>query len=358
MIRSRSVRPPRSSDAAVIDRSGDRAVRAPRASSLTGWTTHNVLPWLFGVLFLAGCRPGSSSAQCRVTGDVTDAERTAAEAVCRSVDARFTLLFGEPPPPGTLEFASDPRLEGAIEDGRWRLRAPSRSELLRVAGLLDYADAGEFVAEQRGALLAHELGHAMFMAYVFPDGAPSVPGQYGTPLPDLLEEAVAVWVEPDAARARRRTWALGREAPDLAVLLNGRHPSGGPLPLFERRAEVRQTYSCNPACDPAFEAFSDTTTWVITRRIEADGRLTYDSVPASAMKAAGGPSIGFYNHALLFVEFLQETGGSGTFGMLVQRMLREPGQRVPQDAVPGLPADSVRAERAWREWLRARRDST
>lgn len=150
---------------------------------------------------------------------------------------------------------------------------------------------------------AHESAHRLATAMLYPGDSTAAPGQYGSPLPDWLDEGIALLVEPpDDQRAR------------LALLFDGAMIYALPLRRF--------LYMAHPALSGA--------------------------APGSQLRQT------FYGQSLAFSLYVQERAGPAGVRALVARLQGGANQGAALTGLPGLPADGGALEQDWLAWLRAR----
>ena len=132
-------------------------------------------------------------------------------AALKHAEAIFTARFGETPRPGAVVDRRHAALEIELRRAGARWVTPWAFD--------------DPAAAPRGDILAHEIGHAMFVATLMPA---SRPFQYGGDAPDWLDEAVALVMEPpgslDRRRARFRALAQAGRVPALSHIAVMEHP--------------------------------------------------------------------------------------------------------------------------------------
>lgn len=252
------------------------------------------------------------AAPCAVAVDSAVVPEAADEALahtaCDMARARFAELFGEPVPEVRVILWERPHYRMGLLSGEAAIFWPSSEAM--TPRTKDRAAAEEHVAAQWREVLPHEISHILLAVRFFRDSGATPPGEYGTPLPDWLDEAVAIWAEPQTSRQRRVEQA--RELPDeyldLHTILTTPHPATG-----RSAAYVARDGTARPA---------DFTLWA------------------------------FYPQAIAVLAFIHEHGGTAATSELVRRIQDE--QEGPQAVagLPGLPADFEQVDALWREWLR------
>lgn len=252
----------------------------------------------------AGMAPDSATAvavpesDCRVGfafgADAAPGEEATARAACRSARAAFAELFGDSVPPVRLILWEKPGYRTGVKG--------------------DTAIVFWPVEHARGALpddpamLPHEIAHALVAARFFAtdDGAA---GDYGTPLPDWFEEALAIWAEPRSQRARRVEQArkLPPERRELSVILESPHPAAADVSILETR---------DGAPIPRDQALWD-----------------------------------FYPRSIALLSFVFDRGGARAVRELAARLHADPDDRRALTGLPGLPHDEWGLRRSWHAWL-------
>ncbi|MEN5115965.1 hypothetical protein ABE488_01320 [Luteimonas sp. TWI662] len=171
-----------------------------------------------------------------------------------------------------------------------------------------------------------ELGHAQYRAAYWPDAEP-VDGQYGTPAPDWLDEAAAVRMEGQAARAQyeRSFFAALRTASPailpLAQFLTQTHPV-----VAQRQALMQSS------------------------RVQ-----TQSGIQVMTMSGDGALSASlFYAQSMLFADFLEQTSRKphilGTISEAIAGGVDFESWLADTGAAHGLPSDIAALQTAWDTW--------
>jgi len=243
---------------------------------------------------------------CEVSGataSVADVQR--AQSACDVAQARFADLFGGPVPSVRVVLWEDARYRTGIQGGRAVIYWPT-------GAVLDARGQGpaEYAADPWLEVLPHEIAHVLLAARFFGTGlkAAAENGGYGTPLPDWVDEGVAIWAEPPASRRGRlrEARALITERQSLRAILTGSHPALSNAQVMAMR----------------------------------DGGVPPEDPDLFA----------FYPQALAVLAFIHDAGGAPATLELVIRLKRED----PVAAVVGLPGlgrSFEDVEDAWRDWL-------
>jgi hypothetical protein len=230
-----------------------------------------------------------------------------ARAACQSARARFAELFGDPVPEVKVILWDESHYRMGLLRGEAAIFWPSSEAMTPRTD--DSAAAEDHVAAQWREVRPHEISPLLLAVRFFRDAAATPPGEYGTPLPDWLDEAAAIWAEPLESRRRRVDQAreLPNEYRDLRAILTKAHPATG-----KSAAYIARDGSAHPA---------DFTLWA------------------------------FYPQAIATLTFVHEHGGTAATSELVQRFLN--GWTGPRAlaGLPGLPAESEEVEQLWNEWL-------
>ena len=304
------------------------------------------------LLALAACSstPGRADA-CTISGDVSRADRSLAQSACARARQRFGTVLGDPPP-GTITLSETQGFTGYTESGRWTLIWPTSTRL--AAGMSRTGErAGEsrrFVEEQWRDVLPHELGHVMLGAWLYSPGR-DLAGEYGTYMPDWIDEAVAISMEPDTVRRERLAQARSfSPLPALTEVLAFRHP------LHGRTNEAFSTrVLSSPPCDGPCDRERPTDTRTITERIFRDGRVTVDTAyVVGEQRLDTDPLARFYVLSYALWSYIETRGGRDAIATLVARLRRNPRDRMALAALPGLPRTMAEIDADWRAWLSGR----
>lgn len=246
---------------------------------------------------------------CHVTGAIDAPDDVAlAIAACESARDRFGELFDGPVPMVRIELRESPGYRIGTEEAGAAVLWPTTAAMVESAGGGPAAEAQ--AALQWREVLPHETAHALLTARFFTDAV--IPAEeYGTPLPDWLDEGIAIWAEPPESRAERIAQARGltEEWLDLEAILAGAHPAMGNAAAWRMR---------DGEAPPSDEAL-----WA------------------------------FYPQSIAVVAFVLEAGGTAAFGALVSRLLADPGDVGLEvlAKLPGMPSDAAGVLAAWNKWL-------
>ncbi len=290
---------------------------------------------------------------CTVTGGgIADAADLAmAQAACdRAVD-RYSLLFGDQPPVGTLEVTDSVRIFATVHEGAaWRMIWPSSARLRQSleANPVDGASIDEAVDEQWGTVLPHELGHLMLIA----DAERRRPdGREARRLADWLHEGVAVFMEPSEYRRDEYLTLRAHRpfVPEIDDLVQFR--VAAPEGLAGGSTITRTFYPCASAeaCDG--RAHWDRSFSVRTRYL-ADGNVVVDTLFHDAPPPPPTPLAShFYVYSATLVRYVHERGGSAALTTLIQRYVDSEDGNVLLAGLPGLAVTAERIEDDWRRWF-------
>jgi len=245
------------------------------------------------------------------------ADETRARQACETARERFAELFGEPVPPVRILLWDRPGYRTGLQGERAAVVWPTSRVM---AARAKSAEAAlPYVESQWNDVLPHEISHALLAARFFADERSGRHTGYGTPLPDWLDEGVAIWAETPRNRdARlRQARALPAERRDLLSILEMRHPGAGAT------AEAIR----NGAAPPPDEAL-----WA------------------------------FYPQSIAALAFVYDAGGADAIAELMRRLLAAPVDASRPDPpsardllvdLPGLPDDFEGVVAAWNAWLAA-----
>jgi hypothetical protein len=303
------------------------------------------------VLSIGACSlPPRAPDPCAVTGGAPRADVVRAQTACAQARQRFKMVVGEPPG-GSITLSSQSALSTYVEESRWSLTWPT-SALLERSAPRGNADAGtrRFLEEQWNDVLPHEIGHIMLGAWLFSPGRVPI-GEYGTYLPDWVDEAVAISMEPDTTRRERLAQARAFiRPPSLEEVLSAHHP-------YQRaRDEAFSTHVLSsPPCEgPCPGRARPNDTRIITSRIFRDGRVTIDTTyVAGARTLEVDPLARFYILSYALWAYVESRGGRDATAALLDRLRRNPRDQAALAGLRGLPATLGAVEADWRVWLKA-----
>jgi hypothetical protein len=255
---------------------------------------------------LSAAAPAESCEVSGATASVADVSRAA--RACEVARERFGALLGSQVPDVSVILWEEGGYRTGVRGRRAVIYWPTGRALATAAG---ENPSGPYGADPWQEVLPHEIAHVLLAARFFGSGPDvSERGGYGTPFPDWLDEAVAIWVEPAQSRAARlrEARALPRARRDLAVIMHAKHPAAGDSAVLAMR----------------------------------DGALP----PQDDALAA------FYPQAIALLGFVFDRGGRAAVQELAERFRSgaDGGPRVLLD-LPGLPSELPGLERSWRRWL-------
>jgi hypothetical protein len=252
----------------------------------------------------------AAPASCAVSGETrAPSDVTSATRACEVARARFGDLLGTPVPDVEIVLWNEVGYRTGVRGGNAVVYWPTGKTLAAVRRDGEFTTYGN---DPWSDGLPHEISHVLLAARFFGAGAGASAGQgaYGTPLPDWLDEAVAIWAEPARSRARRmgEARALPDAWLDLDEIMNGPHPG---------------------AANPAVMAMRD------------------GGAPPSDEALAA-----FYPRSLALLGFVYDLGGSVGVQRLVRSLLEDGmmGARALQ-GLPGMPDDPATTRAAWKSWL-------
>jgi hypothetical protein len=172
--------------------------------------------------------------------------------------------------------------------------------------------------------------------------------EYGTALPDWLDEGLAIAAESDGVRQRRLEQA--REAierlPRLDSLLAARHPSQvHRWPRGVERVTVSIIHCAKPCQTPGHR--SDTVTIIQTR---VEGQLRFDTIYGPSQYAAAANNL-FYVSSYALLEFLRSTLGDEAISALASAYRDQAVRNTLPLGQSAIGSDPNSVERAWKTWL-------
>ena len=287
--------------------------------------------------------------ECIVAGRGTGADFDLARKACARTEVRFSELFGVSAPPGGILLSREPGISSEAGYGKWQLRWPITARLREAARSLDPNDAS--VIEEWQTTLPHELGHVMVAAHFYPDALPIAEGEYGTPLPDWFDEAVAVWMEPEAMRQERLSQgrAMLTNAA-LAQIIRQRHPYAD-LTDGAYTTRIVLNGPCRRSCTNPLRARPMDTQRIVSR-VFRDGRVEAETTYfAGDSLSRDEPEARFYAHSFAILQYVVDRGGRPGVQALSARLRTNQSDPRILMGLPGLPSDSAALERDWHSWL-------
>lgn len=228
-------------------------------------------------------------------------------AACHAARASFAELFGEPVPGVRIILWEEPHYRMGLLRGEAAIFWPTGEAM--TPRRVDPIVAEMHVEKQWREVLPHEIAHLLLAVQFFRDDRTDPGDGYGTPLPDWLDEAVAIWAEPPESRRRRIEQAreLPDEYRDLRSILTRPHPAAGRTAGY-----VTRDGTARPA---------DFDLWA------------------------------FYPQSIAVLAFIHEHGGTEATTELVRRLLAAPDDLLPLAGLPGLPEDFEAVQALWKEWI-------
>jgi len=271
--------------------------------------------------------------------------------ICEHIGRRWTMLMRTSPIPGAIRLVERDGYLGIDTDQSWVLESPlpepkrGDSAYRSRDGLLRY------YAEN---IIPHEAGHRLFAVYIGKLRVWATPNQYGTQLPDWLDEAAAVWME-SAVRRRKRVSTIRNSTPSLDRLVTLEHPNADFVNSntgdfrISTRTVMPPCAKCTWLADSLRKKFQ-----IIDSGTDAGGRektVTWysDKPPA---KSDTFEEREFYPLAYSLLRFIRIRGGAAAVRELISRYQVDPRPRVAVlSALPGLPASTGALEKAWHAFL-------
>lgn len=242
------------------------------------------------------------AAGCRVLGP-TDAHAALALAACGRARSEVARVLGAAVPPGLVVVA--PPSEAHADPDTLRARGERWVVSVAMHEASEELQLGDGRRLSPSGYVTHEVVHRAATALLYPadTGAP-VAGRYGSPLPDWLDEGLAMLAEPPGDQRAR-----------LGLLFDGETVYALPLRRF-----LYMTH-------PAFAGVA----------------------PGSQLRRT------FYGQSLAFTLFVQDRAGAAGIRALVDTLRRGTTQGAALTGLAGMPADGGALEQAWLAWLRANR---
>lgn len=281
---------------------------------------------------------------CTIRGNAPPADVQLAQAACSRARQRFSASIG-PPPAGTIILSDDQGLATWTEGSHWTLTWPTSSRMR--AGTHGAPATTELVTRQWADVLPHEIGHIMLGAWLYSPGR-DLAGDYATYLPDWVDEAVAIAMEPDSTRSFRLAQARRFTSPALRDVLSSPHPRRARGGAFSTSTVISRP--CESACDR--ERPRDTR--VITSRVFRDGRSRVDTTYLAGDYPLEADAVAsFYTLSYALWAYVEARGGRPAIEGLLTRLRRSPADARAVAGLPGLPDSLTAMERDWHEWLAA-----
>lgn len=261
-------------------------------------------------LLLVAAASTPSGTGCDVSaenGSPTVVDEARAHAACATARNSFAGLFGDPVPDVRVILWEESHYRLGLRRGEAVIFWPTSQAMTPRTD--DLATIERHLADQWREVLPHEISHLLVAARFFPDPAQISAGGYGTPLPDWLDEALAIWAEPAESRARRVEQArtLPPELLDLRTILTSPHPATG-----RAAAYISRDGTAKPA---------EFTLWA------------------------------FYPQSIAVLTFVHGRGGADAVRELVRRLREDPSDPMALAGLPGLPDDFDAVNEAWLEWI-------
>jgi hypothetical protein len=305
-------------------------------------------------LAVLACTSGSpvTDGTCVVTGLRARPADSMVEA-CEVVRRRFVELTGRPAAQVSLTFEDTIVLHGSVEGARVVLRLPAPAVLARSASRLGVSEApfGGSWDEALTNIARHEIGHVLLAAALHDTSTAKTGKQYGTWLPDWLDEAVAQWGETEHSRGSRMAQARAAVSAvgPLRDFVTRSHPLIAQDVLLTQ-VNVESFGPCRGDCGPRYRAGTRT----VRRALQRDGTVRTDTTwtPPDSVPAARVEEL-YYPVSLSIVSFVRERFGSTGAAELFARLQQG---AASVDALGALmPQGGFDAfEREWRTWLCAK----
>jgi hypothetical protein len=271
--------------------------------------------------------------------------------ICDQIVRRWRLLTSVTPTPGEIHLIARGVPNTHAAGGYWTLEWPAPTPASRVAR----RKRDGLPAHLAENILPHEAGHQVLtttlgLSFTASDG-------YGTPAPDWIDEASAVWMESRGAREQRLQGMAGSQ-PSLAKIVLMGHPGRAQLQrdLSDDNARIVErtvTPPC-PRCASLPERMR-TKFRITTTAIAVDGTrkttVSYADVDPNSKQTT--EQRGFYPFAYSLLRFIRVRGGVTAVLELMGRYRVNPAPRVEALlGLPGLPNSVNAFEAEWREFLR------
>lgn len=249
----------------------------------------------------SGCEVSIAAGAGAAAGDANRAREA-----CGLARARFAELFGDPAPAVRVVLWERGGYRVSARPGQATVFWPTSQALTGRVGASPLA--GRYIADQWRNVLPHETAHALLAARFFGEARNGARAGYGTPFPDWLDEAVAIWAESRENRdGRIREFrGLPAERRELRAILAMRHPAADNDDILAMR----------------------------------------DGAPMPSDEAVWS----FYPQSFAVLAFIVEAGGADAVQELASRLLADPGNVEAVAGLPGLPASFDGVLAAWGAW--------
>jgi hypothetical protein len=243
-----------------------------------------MLPHLVLFALLSTAAPRAACEVSGVTRSVSDVSR--ANLACQLARERFSTLLGGPVPDVTVILWEQAGYRTGVQGSRAVIYWPTGRTLQ--TGSKDGA-VGPYGADPWQEVLPHEIAHVLLAVRFFGSG-PEVSagaGGYGTPFPDWLDEAVAIWVEPATSRAARlgEARALPRSRREISTIMSARHPAAADANVLAMRD------GAVPPADADLEAFYPQSIALLGFVFDRGGREGVERL-AERLRAGGASDAG------------------------------------------------------------------
>jgi hypothetical protein len=271
--------------------------------------------------------------------------------ICERIGRRWTMLMRTSPIPGAIRLVDRDGYRGIDTDQSWVLESPLPETR---SGDSAYRSRDGLLRYYAENIIPHEAGHRVFAVYIGKLRVWATPNQYGTQLPDWLDEAAAVWME-SAVMRRKRVAAIRSSTPLLESLVTLEHPnaelvnsSNGDFRLSTRTV-TPPCAKCTWLPDSLRKKYQ-----VMDSGTDAGGRqktvIWYSD--KSPTKTTTFEEREFYPLAYSLLRFIRIRGGVNAVRELISRYQINPRPRVEVlSALPGLPASLPAFEKAWHAFL-------
>lgn len=308
------------------------------------------------LIILAAVIGQGQDATCITTGDAGKSEREELTRICRETVGRVEDLLDSPVARVAIEVKEELYAIGmVVRNGAVALGWPSRARWLAASDELGFGDDTARMGDWADELLRHELAHFISRATIYGNPVPLAPRAYGTALPDWLEEAMAIWAEPAESRRQRidRLLELDLDSiPELTAIVTARHPNTGE----STRSPFTRTVTTIARGRTPYSSDRDSAviTTRIRHRVEADGRVTVDTIRMQNPPQASVIDQYFYALSYAALEYFREVAGERIVSRLIaisRNGVRGYDYVLDLPDTPSKPAD-LNAD--WRRWLERR----
>jgi hypothetical protein len=294
----------------------------------------------------------STGPVCRINS--AGAIRGRGADICAQVQRAWQTYLGLPVAPGGIDVEDIVGFRLSQLDDEWHVAFPlatgryDRDALRPNDGIVHYFAR---------SVIPHEAGHIALRA-AFPELTHTGTGaEYGTILPDWLDEAIAIAMEArDIREGRLRS--VGSVTPSLARLATMQHPNlVERVPIQALHGFTRSQRVVVPPCTQCFwrpdslKGMYEITDTGVNAAGRPDTIVWYWPTDPLLDNSTEGRM--FYPLSYALLRFIHHGGGPAAVRELIRRYSRTPKTEIaPLAGLPGLPRSIAEFETAWLQFLK------